>query len=194
MWSLLAGATGMVAVFSGRMIMQRLVNMPHEQFEDLSRLPVVTVAAMLMMTSVVAGVIEEATFRGYMQVPIERRHGPSVAIGVTSVVFAFAHFPGHSDMALVFVPYITGVGIVFGLLATVTGSIRPSAALHGSGDALVFLLVWWMGPPPVRPLVFDSGIDRQFGIFALLAAGCGAVSVWSFPRLLRAVRAEAVSE
>lgn len=35
---------------------------------------------------------EEASFRGYMQGPIERRHGPVVAILVTGTLFGLAHF------------------------------------------------------------------------------------------------------
>ena len=46
-----------------------------------------------------AGVLEEAAFRGYMQAPIERRHGPLVGMGVVAVVFTLAHLGTFPDMS-----------------------------------------------------------------------------------------------
>ena len=65
------------------------------------------------MASIVAGVVEEASFRGYMQGPIERRHGPVVAILVTGSVFGFAHFT-HPEVTLILMPYYLAVAAIYG--------------------------------------------------------------------------------
>src|SRR5262249_12464860 len=70
----------------------------------------------------------------YMQGAIERRHGPVVAIGVTSVVFGLAHV-GHAGL-LAMMPFYVAVGTTYGLLAYLTGSIVPSMVLHAGSDAL----------------------------------------------------------
>ena len=53
-------------------------------------MPRATVLALLLMAAPVAGVVEEAAFRGYMQGPIERQYGLIVAILVTGTMFAVA--------------------------------------------------------------------------------------------------------
>src|SRR5262245_10413912 len=68
-------------------------------------MPFVTLFLLLVMASVVAGVVEETAFRGYMQLPIERRHGPVAAILLNGVVFGFAHMAHHPAGVFVMLPY-----------------------------------------------------------------------------------------
>lgn len=90
--ALLAGGLGLVALVLLHRVMNRLVSLPQQQLPDLSQIPVLTLLCFLLMGSAVAGIVEEASFRRYMQGPIERRHGPVVAILVTGTLFGFAHF------------------------------------------------------------------------------------------------------
>ena len=39
----------------------------------------------------VAGITEEVGFRGYMQVPLEQKYGPGIAVLLVSLVFVVAH-------------------------------------------------------------------------------------------------------
>lgn len=87
------------------------------------------------MGSIVAGVVEEAAFRGYLQGTIERRHGPVIAILVTGSIFGFAHFT-HPEVTLVLLPYYLAVAAVYGALAYLTNSILPSLVLHAGGNML----------------------------------------------------------
>lgn len=77
--ALLAGTLGLVAVVLLVMVMGRLVALPQKQLPDLAPFPVVTLVCLLLTGAAVAGIVEEASFRGYMQRPIEQRHGPVVA-------------------------------------------------------------------------------------------------------------------
>lgn len=101
--ALFAGALGLVAVLLLQGVMSRLVTLPQQQDLDVSRYPVGTVLLWVLMSAAVAGVVEEASFRGYLQGPIERRHGPVIAILVTGSLFGFAHFT-HPEVTLVLLP------------------------------------------------------------------------------------------
>ena len=79
-----------------------------------------------------------------MQGPIERRHGPVVAILVTGCIFAFAHFT-HPEVGLILLPYYVAVAAVYGTLAYLTNSILPSLALHTVGNILAGLSLFTQG-------------------------------------------------
>ena len=74
----------------------------------------------VVMSAVVAGVVEETSFRGYLQRPIERRHGPVIAILVTGSVFGLAHF-AHPDVGVVLLPFYIAVAAVYGALCLLHG-------------------------------------------------------------------------
>lgn len=87
---------------------------------------------MILPFVVAAPVIEEWTFRGWIQPALRRYMGPSVAVVVTS--FLFACFHPHSHLLAIFV-----AGVMFGSAAQLTGSILPSIYLHGLWNASAFL-------------------------------------------------------
>lgn len=78
-----AGGLGLAALVLFLSVMNHLIRLPAQPTDDLSHIPFVTLASWLLMSAVVAGIAEESSFRGYMQEPIEQRHGPVVAILVT---------------------------------------------------------------------------------------------------------------
>src|SRR5687767_15536912 len=92
--------------------------------------PASTVMALLLMAAPVAGIVEEAAFRGYMQGPIERRHGLVVAILITGTMFAIAHL----DFTLILWPYYVAVAAIYGTVTSITGSILPAVVLHTAGN------------------------------------------------------------
>ena len=77
--------------------------------------------------------MEETSFRGYLQRPIERRFGPVVAILISGSVFGFVHFT-HPEVGLVLLPYYVAVAAVYGALAYLTDSVFPSMVLHAGGN------------------------------------------------------------
>jgi membrane protease YdiL (CAAX protease family) len=181
-----------VLLFQG--VLGRLVSLPKEQHVDLSRYPAVTVLFSLLMGAVVAGVVEETAFRGYVQRPIERRHGPVLAILVTGTLFGFAHFT-HPEVTLVLLPYYLAVAAVYGALACFTDSTFPSMALHIGGNAfsvLDFLTrgrsEWHLSVTP-KPLIWQSGTDASFWTNAAALLLAGAAAIWAYAALSRAARA-----
>jgi hypothetical protein len=136
-------------------------------------MPVATALSLLVMASIVAGVTEEAAFRGYMQGPIERRYGLGVAVLISGTLFGLLHFPTHPADVLWMLPYYIAVSAVYGGLTWAANSILPALVLHVAGDIVVLTRWWLTGRPewqigPTAPsLVWDSGIDLQFVLTAI---------------------------
>src|SRR5262249_52816209 len=101
--ALLAGILGIATLVLFLRGLNRMVRLPQEHVPDLSQVPLVALFFILLTGSAVAGIVEEAAYRGYLQVPIERRHGPVVAILVTGMLFGFAHFT-HPEVGLSLMP------------------------------------------------------------------------------------------
>jgi membrane protease YdiL (CAAX protease family) len=156
-------------------------------------MPVITVVLLLTMQSIMAGVTEEAAFRGYMQSLIERRHGLFVAILVNGVVFGLLHFSSHPRDVLLMLPYYVSVAAVYGGLTWAADSILPAIVLHAAGDIVVLIRWWATGRPEwqlsaTQPLlVSENGLDTMFVITSLVAIALGALTIVSY-RKVRALR------
>ncbi len=154
------------------------------------RLPFPTLVVLVITLSAVAGIVEEAAFRGYMQGAIERRHGPVVAIAVTTFFFVLMHFGDIQAMSAPRALFIAVVSVIYGVLTHLTRSILPGIILHSAGDAYSLMLLWFywvhsaMGNGPIgfanaskRPVFWlDVG---ELLVFT-------AASVWAFRKLANA--------
>jgi membrane protease YdiL (CAAX protease family) len=193
--ALFAGILGLGAVLLLQVVTNRLVTLPPQQLSDTSHVPGVTLLCFLLTGSAVAGIVEEAAFRGYMQRPIERRHGLVVAILVTGTLFGFAHF-AHPEVTLILMPYFIAVAAVYGALASLTNSIFPSTALHTGGNVLggLGLLMGgrseWQASPSPEPLIWETGADATFWIACVLLFVVGGAAVGAYVALARVVRIE----
>ena len=184
--ALLAGILGLTGVLLLQGVLGRLVSLPQQQDLDVSRYPAATALLWVLMSGVVAGVVEETSFRGYMQRPIEHRHGPVVAILVTGIAWGLGHFT-HPEITLVLLPFIVAAAAVYGALAHLTDSTLPSMVLHAGGNVFsaagLFLggrSEWQLTSAP-KPLIWEAGADASFWItvVALLVVGAAAVSAYS---------------
>ncbi len=187
--SLVAGILGIATALLVLRITNRLVSIPQQALPDISRIPLVTVLGLHLMGSAVAGIVEEASFRGYMQGPIERRHGPAAAILITGTVFGLAHFT-HPGM-LVMMPFYLTIAATYGVLAYLTNSIFPGLVLHASGDALGGIAALAGGRqtssvplPPIREL----GSDASFWLSCVAVVAVGAATIWAYAALASVVR------
>ena len=101
---------------------------------DVSPYPTTAIRfSVLLMGPMVAGVVEETAFRGYMQSHLERI-GPTFAILVTSAVFTLLHATHGLAYLLAVAPGFFLASVVYGYLALKSGSILPGMALHFAGD------------------------------------------------------------
>jgi len=189
-WALLAGGLGIVALVLALRVANRLVALPPQQLPDLTQVPEVTVLSLLLMAAPVAGIVEEAAFRGYMQGPIERRYGLATAILVTGTMFAVAHL----DFTLILWPYYVAVAGIYGTVTYLTNSILPAVVLHTGGNIYSNLDLWlhgqaeWQAPSGPSALVWKTGADRSFSISSLALLIVVAAMVWAYIELARAAR------
>jgi membrane protease YdiL (CAAX protease family) len=89
--------------------------------------------SLFVMSPVVAGVVEEAAFRGYMQRGLERVDLRN-AIWITSLVFVLSHATHGFAAVLLLGPGIFAASMLYGHLARRTGTIVPGMCIHVIGD------------------------------------------------------------
>jgi membrane protease YdiL (CAAX protease family) len=144
-WSLAAGGLGWGCVLAARIAVDLWLDLPSSPASSLDGYPPLAVVQYVLTASALAGIAEEAGFRGYMQGPLERRYGPLAAVLVVGVAFWLAHGGAYREDPWLFVGrlwfYLAG-SAVFGTLAHLTGSILPGIVLHAAADVLGFGLLW----------------------------------------------------
>lgn len=140
--------------------------------------------SILVMIAIVAGVSEEAGFRGYIQGPLERRYGPIVAIGITTTLFWIAHLNDPSGLALLLAILVGGV--TFGVFAYCAQSILPGIVVHAAIDIVLFAgSTFEIGSRSLwePPLLRDSGVDKGFLTMLAVIVLSGIVTVLAMRRL-----------
>jgi membrane protease YdiL (CAAX protease family) len=102
MWSLVS-ALLIVAIWqSGMVVTFRLLEFPRQAFTagyDFEAMPLWMAWLMVIMASLVAAICEETGYRGYMQVPLEKKHGRVVAIVLVSIAFLVVQTPASLGSA-----------------------------------------------------------------------------------------------
>lgn len=188
-WALISGALGIVVLVLLLRIMNRLVLLPEQQLPpELRDVPSWTVITLLLMAAPIAGVVEEAAFRGYMQGPIERRCGLPLAIIISGTMFALVHL----DFTWVLWPYYMAVAALYGTITYMTQSILPSIVLHTAGNLYSNFDLWMSGHAEWQAsashaagLVWQTGADRAFWMLAgavVVGAAACAAAFWKLRR------------
>ena len=189
-WAILAGGLGILALVLALRIASRMVVLPQQQLPDLSRIPSFTVWSLLLTAAPVAAFVEEAAFRGYMQAPIERRHGVVPAILITGTMFAIAHL----DFTPVLWPYYVAVAAIYGIVTFLTNSIWPAILLHSAGntysniDLLVHGRAEWQAASGTAQLVWTTGIDAAFVRLSVAVVVTAVAMVCAYIKLATVAR------
>src|SRR5437867_4066393 len=139
-WALLAGALSIVALAGYWIVLFQLVKMPANVLDIFSGYPFLTTMLVIVMASLVSPITEEAAFRGYCQVILEREFTAPVAVLISSAFFTAAHVV-HGFLWPKLLVYFL-VGVVFGVMAYVANSTVPAIPVHIIGDLTFFTLVW----------------------------------------------------
>lgn len=165
-WGLLAALSFAATIHAAIVLLFRFVPFPIDAFRhgyDLSFIPSLPLRWIAVVVSAIsAGICEETGFRGYMQQPIERRHGAPIAILVSSFFFMLLHLTKAWAMVGM-VPIVFGAGVLLGLLAWSSRSLIPSMVGHVVMDIGLFAY-WWSGIAgnfTAQP-ISETGVDRPF--------------------------------
>ena len=192
--SIFAGIMGLVTMLLFFSVLNRLIHLPQQSTDDVKQFPWLSLFFLLLMGSAVAGITEEAGFRGYMQGPIEKKHGPVIAILTTGIFFGLLHF-SHPETTWALMPFYLSVAIIYGLIAYITGSILPGLVIHAVGDVLGGLQVFitgqseWQTPPTPKPLVWESGADASFWLNSALVVLLFIITFFAYKGLAKVVKA-----
>jgi membrane protease YdiL (CAAX protease family) len=150
---------------------------------DFSPYPWLTVVSVLLTASLVGALLEEAGFRGYLQVALERECSPPVAIALAAVALT----PGHGltqgfAWATVFFYFL--VDVMLGVTAYLCRSIWPGVAVHAAGLLIFFAFVWPYDAR--RPLVANAATDWWFSLHVAQATVFAILAVLAFRGLASA--------
>jgi len=169
-WGLTGAVSFVMIVQAGFFITFRITAFPDAQFTSdykiLETMPGWSAWALLITSSVVAGICEETGYRGYLQLPLEKKYGPATAILISSVVFTLIHL--GKRWAIPIIPQIFFASILLGLLAYKSGSLIPGIIGHSILDIFNYS-VWWthLTGGFHKETIFKTGMDLHF-IFWIL--------------------------
>jgi uncharacterized protein len=128
-----------------------------------------TITLLSIILSVIPALVEESLFRGFLQRRLLQRWSPAVAISVSSLLFAVMHFDSLQHIISV-VP----LGVVAGLLAYRTNSVKPGMLVHAAHNtgvvgfgALATVLMPYIGPEKFGLLFM--GLTVVLGLIGLPA-------------------------
>jgi len=174
LWGLIAAVSFAATVHASIVLLFRFVSYPEAAFRhgyDLSFIPSQNLRWVVVVISAAsAAVCEESGFRGFMQQPIEQRHGVKVAVVISSFFFMSLHLT-KAWALFGMVPMIFGAGMLLGFLAWSAGSLIPGMIGHFVMDVGLFAY-WWTGIAGsfhARPIT-ESGVDRAFVIACFVFA------------------------
>jgi membrane protease YdiL (CAAX protease family) len=188
-WVIIAAFSFAATVHAAIVLLFRFVPFPIEAFRHgynfsfIPSVPLRWIAVVVSATS--AGICEETGFRGYMQQPIEQRHGAPIAILVSSLFFMLVHLTKTWAMVGM-VPIVFGAGVLLGLLAWSSGSLIPSMIGHVVMDIGLFAY-WWTGIAgdfSARP-ISETGVDQPFLITCAVLATTLIIVLFAAWRLRR---------
>jgi len=170
-WGIAGALLFVVIVQSSFVITFRLFDFPAAGFiADYKQLDTISLPSAFMiivMSSVVAAIVEETGFRGYMQQPLERKYGPVAAIVITSIIFTAIHL-SHT-WARQIAPQIFFASTLLGILAYKTNSLIPGIIGHAILDVCDYSF-WWtdLFGGFTKQTIFKTGIDLHFAAWTLI--------------------------
>jgi membrane protease YdiL (CAAX protease family) len=187
-WAGLAGVLAIVALAGCWIVLFQLVRTPPNVLPDFSRYPLLTASLAIVMASLVSPLTEEAAFRGYCQVILEREFAAPLAVVISSFLFTVGHLNHGLFVPKLLVYFL--VGLVFGTIAYLSQSTLPAVPVHILGDLTFFLLVW--PGDATRRLVWEGGADRWFWIHVAQTFVFTVLGLIAFSRLKRIVAGESI--
>ncbi|MFC2028962.1 type II CAAX prenyl endopeptidase Rce1 family protein [Chloroflexota bacterium] len=179
-WGLFTAVLLAVIWQAGFVVTFRLIEYPAAQFTQgngLDNLPTGIAWIAVIFAALSAGICEEVGFRGYMQVPLEERYGPIVAILINSIIFVGIHL--HQPWAPPVLPHLFVIAILFGILAYVSKSLVPGIIAHFLLDIGNFSY-WWSdiaGKFEYQTIAI-TGVDLHFIVWLLIFVASSVLSIW----------------
>jgi len=106
--------------------------------------PVTYYLAMIAVSLLVVGPVEEALFRGVVQGGLRRAFDAAPAILLASLMFGLIHLPsvsGTPGQRWAYVAVVVVLGAVLGVLYERTGNVLVSGLAHGVYNAVIYVVL-----------------------------------------------------
>jgi membrane protease YdiL (CAAX protease family) len=160
-WSLFAALAIVAVIESSLVFTLRMVEFPAETWNmglDYKAYPFWQVWLYVVLMASVAGITEEVGFRGYMQVPLEKRYGPVLSISFVALMFMLLHL--NQAWAPIMLLHLFVIGAMWGILANASRSLIPTIVSHSVADVFNFSY-WWtdIAGNFVRRPIAETGVD-----------------------------------
>lgn len=131
---------GLVLLVATSVVIDPLLNLfPDRYFEMLNDM-IGTGGWAVLLTVLLAPVLEEMLFRGQILEAARQRWGPAKAIMISAAVFGLVHFTCPPQMVNAFV-----MGIVMGYIYVLTGSLMPVILIHAANNTIAYLTMEFTG-------------------------------------------------
>ncbi len=185
-WAIAGAIAFAVTIHAAIVVLFRLVPFPVEEFRQGYHFPAMSLDLKwiaIVASALSAGICEEVGFRGYVQQPIEQRHGAFVAILISSVLFTLIHL--SKGWAIVgMVPIVFGAGVLLGLMAWAANSLVPTMIGHAVMDTGLFAY-WWTGTAGTfsAKTIAVTGVDASFATAVAIAVTALVVTLTSIAKL-----------
>lgn len=121
--------------------------------------------------SLVAGMAEEAGFRGYMQSGLDMAVGKTASTIIVAAAFAALH-AGNPEF-LYLLPLYVGVSLALSALVRATGSLWPGVVAHACADFASYALLLYVGAAALTQPASISAPDHAL----LVVTGIGAAGL-----------------
>jgi membrane protease YdiL (CAAX protease family) len=181
-WALITGVLAIVSFVCLVHIWGWFVRLPPWSASSITHYSFLAALCVLIGAAAEAGVVEEATFRGYMQESLEEQSNPTVAVAVAAVLFGLVHIVNGRQEIAWLLPY-TVFGAILGILAYTTNSIVPGILLHAGVDAVRFWLAWRTEPTTPHALIWQSRPNAAFWLNLAVGVVFGAAAIMAQRRL-----------
>lgn len=133
--------------------------------------------------SLVAGMVEEAAFRGYMLSGVERTWGRIAAYIVVAAAFSVLHAGNPEFFYLI--PLYFFLSLVLSAVVTMSGSVWPGVVAHTLSDFASFVLLLFVGPAVLSEPLTLAAPDTPALVLAGGAALSAAMTIGGFIAMRR---------
>lgn len=165
-WGLAAALSGSLVFLCLLLAVYRLAPVPIAPLPDAVNAAPGLSLAYFAMASIVAGIVEEVGFRGYMQAGLQELIGWFPSSVLVAGLFALFH-AAHAEF-LHLIPVYIGASICYSLTVRMTGSLWPAIAAHAGVDFVSLVLLLIVGPKALTAAADLAQPDRSLQIVALL--------------------------
>lgn len=151
-----------------------------------------TILNRFFVVGVGAGIVEEMVFRGLIMKTLEKRWGRPTAVIFPSLLFGLLHIIGNKMDVVDLIQLMiagTSVGIMFSLIVYESGSIWPSALVHGIWNLIMIGPILQIGTEHTQKAIFSYKLASKstlitggvFGVEASIFAIIGylVVILWT---------------